>query len=266
MDDGLNNVARLAVIKKRLGLMSQFAQQINMSKWSEQTAAEQDRYIRIRGESLRAVSLNDLSPLCGFGKTGDAKTVATVVRHFDDKGRTPLKLAKKDHESKRERRLQSYIIKQALMSQRNLLGKNTLECLSREFDKLVFALDEVSFGDNNNAPVIRCDLLAVGQVGDEIFPVVIELKSNRDLERLDDQLEIAARHVVATYQEAKQLLELVTGLKLNSQRIGKVLVWPGKRERPETTEFRRNNPDIRFVEYGPVSYQSPAEVTFTLRD
>lgn len=266
MNDGLNDEKRLQVIKKRLGWMTDFAQEIRNSEWDEQSSASQDRYIRIRGESLRAVSLNDLSPLCGFGKSGNAKTVATVLRHFDDVRRTPIRLAEADHQRKKERRLQSHIIKQALLSERNLLGKASLECLSNEFDKLVFALDEVSFGDNNNAPVIRCDLLAVGQIGGETFPVVIELKSNRQLARLDEQLEVAARHVIATYQEARNLLETVTGLKLNSQRVGKILVWPrGDNERAETLEFRRNHQDIKFVEYTPESYGSPQEVTFALK-
>lgn len=268
MDDVLNNEERLKVIKKRLKLMSQLGHQIRASGWDEKASAKDDRYIRIKGESLRAVSLNDLSPLCGFGKSGNARAVATVIRHFEDEGRIPVKLAEADHGRKKERRLQSYIIKQALLSQRNLLGNTSLGCIGKEFDKLVFALDEVSFGDNNNSPVIRCDLLAVGQRGGEIFPAVIELKSNRELDRLDEQLENATRHIEKTYENVKELLEVVTGLKLNSQRVEKILVWPspnGKESR-ETTRFRQDNPDIKFIEYSPVSYRTLSEVKFEARD
>lgn len=257
---------RTALIKWRLKNMIAFAKEMQKPLWDESLAATNDKYIRILGESCRAVSLNDLSPLCGYGGTG-SKVVSNVIKHFDDAKREPIKLAGDDWKKKKERRLQSWIIKQGLMNGRDLLQSPIFNCLKTHFDELLFALDEVSFGDNNhNLPkIVRCDLLAVGVKGNNVFPVVIELKSNRALGDLIMQLANAEKEIDSHSNEIGELMKSLTKKNISDFAVRKVLVWPAATigESKGTAEIRTNS-DVIFVEYSPKDFKHPEEMVFSL--
>ncbi len=254
-------ISRDAIIKSRLDEMSNRANEIHVSGWDISAEAEKNRYIRILGESFRAVSLDDKSPLCGFGED-DAKTIANVKEHFLIK---PKDLSEKNWKAKKERRLQSWIIKHALMNERNLLKNELFSCLRDDFDELLFAIDEVSFGDKNHGPTVRCDLLAVGVKGDEVFLSVIELKSERALDRLLDQLDNAEKEIDAHRGEIVELMKRLTSKEIRNFAVKKILVWPAatQGERKDTTEKRKNS-GVDFIEYSPKDFDHPEGVTSSL--
>lgn len=256
---------RAALIKWRLGNMIEFVQKLKDKGWNEAAAASEDKYIRVLGESCRAVSLNDVSPLCGFGGTG-SKDISKVFQHFDDVKRKPAELAEDDWRIKKERRLQSWIVKEALMNGRDLLQSPIFECLKDSFDELVFALDEVSFGDKNHEPpkTVRCDLLAVGvKKNGDVIPVVIELKTLRSLGRLLEQLENAEREISAHKEEVRSLMALTTGKNISSFSVMKILVWPHGEESKNTAD-RRKASGVIFVEYTPNNFAHPNVLTAKL--
>ena len=182
-------------LTKRLVQMNKMA--IELRKINVARFAKDDRYIRIGGESFRAVSLRDGHPLCGCVEHG-AKQLATIDQHFQ---REPRFLDPDVLEEKKERKLQCWIIKESLVHNRDM--RILLKPQEDPFDKLLFALDEVSLGNNNhqikdipglhsitlrNTKAVRCDLLAVGKKDDKTFPVIIELKSSRNMEELIEQV------------------------------------------------------------------------------
>lgn len=282
-----NTKERNVMINWRLRNMKRLVDELNSDfvGWNETERASKDQYIRINGEGVRAVSLADKSALCGYGKTSSHKVPKTAIEHFEF---IPNDLVEKTFSTKQERRMQSHLIKQALLNNRSLLGAGALSCLSEKFDELLFALDEVSFGDNNleiepddneHPKIVRCDILAVGIKDGDVFPVLIELKSVRSLQRLGAQLEYAAKDIScnsARISAMATLLSTVTRKKLNSysaDKICKILVWPAGKESITTSNNIANDPklkDLIYIEYFSAkndvpAHWNPAEVTYQLR-
>ena len=143
--------------------------------------AEQGKYVRICGESFRPISVEPRFPLVGYGRNS-VKKIDRVNARFD---LYKEKLKEVDG-VKAERRLQSYIIREAMKNGRDL---TRVLNISNTFDELLFCLDEISLGDRNNkvqlefdneTGIVRCDILAVGK---------LELKYDRSMKRLNAQLK-----------------------------------------------------------------------------
>jgi hypothetical protein len=265
---------RQRLIDWRLEFMTHLAQRLKDNSWNEIEEAKHDRYVRINGESYRAVSLADDSPLSKFANSGSCE-LATIRQHFN---KTPAPKNEEWLEKKRERRLQSRIIQQALINNRNLLtGSIFGKALEDMFDELVFALDEVSFGDVRHRPLeedrnnSRCDLVAIGRIGSEVFPVVIELKSERSLDRLLVQLDDASNEILDHLPQFSSLLNALTGMSVSKAVVRKILVWPalvsGRPDRKETVDIceKREKAGMLFVEYSPNKFSSPKDISFSLR-
>lgn len=255
------------VICKRLKIMTEMVSELRQCKdFSLKEHAQRDNYVRIRGESYRAVSLLDCYPLCGISKTGSRK-LATVLGHFKKAVHSNSKpeLDATVLTNKKERHLQCWLVREALLNDGSLM--KPLNLGKEHFDELWFALDEVSIGDKNHpieelAPkitlipeqkgkrinAVRCDILAVGVIGKEVFPVVIELKSERAKVRLDNQLQnfeniIKHEHFEPYFVE---LLEACTGLKINST-CRKIIIWPEKCSHKTLFQIHKNGIDL--IEY-----------------
>jgi len=178
---------------------------------------KEDWYIRIGGNGYRAVSLACERPLLGF-VSGSTTDIEKVVSHFHSERRntpdrpTPEKCA------------QAWLIKQAINNRLNL--KTCLGLDGSIYDELLFALDEVSFGDRNQGPIERLDILAVGKSNGKAFPVFIELKSERSLGQLIKQLDKYQRQVKRYEGEFKKLLHACTSIKVDLSEYGRIMVWP----------------------------------------
>lgn len=257
------------VICKRLKKMVKMAQELRQCEdFNSKEYAQRNNYVRIGGESFRAVSLFDSYPLCGIGKSGSRK-LATVLGHFEkavnSNSKRELNARVLDH--KKERRLQCWLVREALLNDGSLI--KPLNLGKEHFDELWFALDEVSIGDKSH-PIndlaaqitlspeqegkkmnaVRCDILAVGVIGKEVFPVVIELKSKRDKDRLQKQLNnfenlLKYKHFEPYFSD---LLEACTGLKINSN-CRKIIIWPALNEKNNKTVTAIHKNGIDLIEY-----------------
>lgn len=262
------------LISWRLKNMAGFAEELASSGWDKKAQASNNRYIRIGGESVRMVSLDDASALnhCGRNYT----TIVNCIKNEQppEHLETTSKNGKKSvFESKKERRLQAHIIKTALMSNDSLLDKSLFKCLKdgELLDELVFLTDEISFGDKNHGPTIRCDLFALGQLGEETFPVMIELKSTRSLDGkkngLIQQLKDAEKEITTHAEEADQLSRAITPGKgfSHPKKCMKILVWPKAESNPRKDTLEKiKDAGIIAIEYCPKDFETQAENLFSI--
>ena len=196
--------------------------------------AREDKYVRICGESFRPVSLAPESPLVGYGKSS-LKTLKSVRSRFSQDAKVDVKEVEGNKE---ERRLQTYIIRMAMRSQRDLIQVLGLQ---DHFDELRFCLDEISLGDSKNHVylsadkndgIVRCDLLAVGKRKGEAdwHPALIELKYARELTRLDCQLQNFTDLFKANAEMTEALEKLIRTIVPDVDRYSpdfvKAIVWP----------------------------------------
>lgn len=276
---------REARIVWRLENMIRASEQLK-DHWPEKAMAAEDKYIRVCGESVRVVSLADDSALCRFKGFGPRKSVAALAARAQE-NLSSEGMNKAVATAKEERRLQAHLIKSALLNDRDMLG--TLKCLSEKLKSLLFAYDEISFGDRDfrkyeilhedgsveNRATVRLDILAVGtNHSDESFPVVIELKSRRsktDLKRLLEQLDDAktelTREKALDTKATERLLESATGIKpTQPDQVMKIVIWPAGRDTQEIkdTLVESQKDAITIIEYR-VDDNFPSSTQFLLR-
>ena len=252
-----NTCSRTKLIKERFELMTKRAETLHVRKDTDALKlANEDKYIRICGESYRGVSLNDKSPLIGIGD--GAKKSETVLKHFKEKQAKIL--PDKVWKSKEERRVQAWLIKQALTNHRSLLVPLGLKS---HFEELLFCLDEVSLGDNKHErddsqdrpKIVRSDILALGLRGGEYFPVLIELKYKRELDRLIDQLDNFIHDITCNSSVKdvfKNLLRTCSGVKETatlSNDFMKIIVWPKSKNPLKSTIEKLNSKGVLEIEY-----------------
>lgn len=139
-----------------------------------------------------------------------------------------------------EKQLQSFLIREAHRHARHLEPLNTAARVAGQALDLVFVTDEIPLpGDNER---IVCDLLALrrDEAGRQI-PVVVELKSERALTRLLEQVEGYARLVDLHADLFAQLFAVLLGeLVTFGGPCEKVIVWPalsGGRPEPRAAEL-----------------------------
>ncbi|MEA3222676.1 MAG: hypothetical protein U9P49_05875 [Thermodesulfobacteriota bacterium] len=206
------------IIQCRLNKMTEWAKQRRFFLADPPNGWGEDWYIRIGGNGYTAVSLDLEHPLLGFA-SGPTSDIKKVISHFE-------KEPKKDtpDRSTPEKRAQAWLIKQAINDKLNL--KTCLGLNNSIYDELLFALDEVSFGDQNNPPIRRLDILALGKCDGNHFPVFIELKSGRNLGRLLVQLKEYQEHVQRYKLEFEKLLSACTNEKVDLSKCGRIIVWP----------------------------------------
>lgn len=243
---------RQLTIRARLRQMENLARILRAQppERSPQALAALDRYVRIRGEDFRAVSLAEDTPLCGFHRNRGGKNLETIQRHFG----TCTPVLKVGKERKPERRIQCWLIRSALLNGGDL--RTPLGLTGSLYDELLFALDEVSLGDAKHGGAIRCDLLGVGRSGEASFPVLIELKSGREKTTLLRQLDKFCREIVEHREFFCRLLEACTGLPISETHARKLILWPKPdREDVHTRAHLRELVDggIDVVEYDPQS-------------
>jgi hypothetical protein len=204
------------VIRGRLDKMTDWAKERRDFLANPPKGWKEDWYIRIGGNGYTAVSLDYEHPLLGFG-AGSTKDIEKVRSHFYMKQKDICK-------SVPERHAQAWLIKKAVNNKLSL--KTCLGLDGSLYDELLFALDEVSFGDRNHLPILRFDILAVGICDGNAFPVSIELKSGRHLKELQKQLREYQALVKLHGQQFTDLLKTCTNVEVNFSKYGRIIVWP----------------------------------------
>jgi DNA-binding MarR family transcriptional regulator len=221
---------RSLIIRRRLQNMADWAEKRRefLSQCSEHSW-NPNWYIRIGGNGFTAVSVHNRFPLLGFTERGGSlNDLEEIKRQFGDPRKDPSENPRMKKAGKRvpERRMQAWLIKQALSKNGDFTSSLGLK--PPRFEKLIFALDEVSLGDKDHKPINRCDILAVGTRGEKAFLVIIELKSHRDFNKLLDQLGAFKKEVAAFQKDFERLLSKCVGYQVSCEEadIGKIMIWP----------------------------------------
>jgi hypothetical protein len=119
---------------------------------------------------------------------------------------------------------------------------------------------------------VRCDLLAVGKIGKETHPVLIELKSDRSLKRLFEQLDNASFDIGdhrnpnggERRNSITELVKEITGKRISSSfDVKKILVWPGGKSSLQTAK-RIAESKVICIDYSEKDFTNPNDVEFTL--
>lgn len=244
----------------------------DMNKMSQ--LAREDKYVRVCGESYRAVSLNDRTPLMGFTNKGNTN-IKTIYNHF--KNREITKLSDSVWKTKEERRVQAWLIKQALINKRSL--KKLFGLNNSMYDDLYFALDEISLGDNKHPQnmedrpnIVRCDILAVGVIGSNCIPVLIELKYKREKKRLEAQLDNFEKEIEDSIKFKKDFFRLMAksvGLDCNislKEKLRKIIVWPGQASNSTIEELTKKDISVIEYEYKDADYDDVGKWVFRKRN
>jgi len=225
--------------------------------------ASLNQYIRIGGLGYRSVSLDEKSPLSGYADN-PTESLDKIFIQFKDMKPEPMN--ETVLQKKVERRLQTWIIKNALLNNRDMISALSLsKC---PYDEIIFATDEVSFGE------IRCDILAISRKGTDYHPLLIELKSNRDKSTLIKQLGNFCKKIVEYKLEFSELLGILTGVdsnKIMANDPHKIIIWPlaksewvdGRFKLSPLAEITRQdiviNKQIHLIEYYDFNDSAPTK-------
>lgn len=136
------------------------------------------RYVRLQRDGYRLISIDTENP-CGNAGSKSCKTISKVKTCIDSGYK-----ADKPNNDKPEARLQAYLIYQCLRYGPEHAAR-MLDPEGQLIDHLWFVADEVRLGDKN----IRADMLFVGSKGRQAFPILAELKANRTLGKVVEQLD-----------------------------------------------------------------------------
>ncbi len=230
--------------------------------------AEHHLYPRLQGGGVRPVSLHPGQPLgkvrAGGRVVGEFTTLDGLRKRLAElKAQNPASSfsPKPDDEVGEERKLQSWLIRQAMLQGRSF--HRQIEGLSAQgLDDLVFVCDEISVSARMRAAQeaskgIRCDVIGLGRRGGTWFPVFIELKFKRELGTLIDQLESIQHEMLAesVAPAFRTLLATVAGLASESDidlaAARKMLIWPDGNESDQTRD-RRISKQLICVHYTPL--------------
>ena len=166
-----------------LDQMAGFAGRLHEAGLDHAGWAADKRYVRINGGGLRVVSLCADSP-CG---KVEGHGVCKTTRRLDKARYAPIPPG--EPKSKPEHLWQAALIEHALRWPDAL--PEVLH-LRDACDELRFVTDELSLTDEIRNSTIRADVVLLGRRGATWFPVFVELKVQRSMKRLLEQLDANA--------------------------------------------------------------------------
>jgi len=238
------SMSREDIIRWRFEEMLRMAEEINSYKCDHkeglvQWLARNNKYLRICGEKFMPVSVAVATPLSGYGR-GQCDSLEKALSRFE--GKEANYVAPDTLEGKEERRLQSWSIRMALQNGRSL--KKTFSEPLKEFEDILFALDEVSLGDSDHRNdeglgASRCDLLCLAKKNSQWFPLVIELKYKRMGKALINQVNRYAMELSNYRKELDLLFEAITGKQVTRGDIQKMVIMP------TVSKEQKNNPSVK---------------------
>lgn len=203
---------------------------------------EQGLHLRPSSTGIRVIDLNPTRPQLDRGKITSPVAAEQKLRQLMAERRSNV-----PGRETPEKHLQSWLIAEAYRNRR------TMASLS---DQLTFVTDEQVLSHGSGR--IVCDILAMRRTGAKTAPVVIELKSARQLTRLVAQLTAAAAFVDAHLEQFSRVFgALVLQHVELSGPCEKWLVWSGAQHRvdPRTEELRRQGVSLRCFRKQGASYQ-----------
>ncbi|MEQ9319518.1 MAG: hypothetical protein RIF41_10190 [Polyangiaceae bacterium] len=153
-----------------------------------------------------------------------------------------------------EKSLQSWMIAEAYRTSRRMVSLNRASQATEAPVELVFVTDEIALPTTTDGKGrIVCDILALRAYIDGIVPVIIELKTERQLTRLVEQVTTYATLV----DEHTELFAELFAATLGTTRIATMdpcerwIVWPRAGEERDPREDELAAVGIRVVGYEP---------------
>jgi len=205
----------MSMLKTRLEATIGWAERIHEKLGNLQQANGHQVHFRPSATGVAMVGLTPDKPQ--RGKSG-IQNLETLAAGFEGKFKTHCIDPVQGRDTP-EKALQSFLIRNALSNGRRM---KALEAAVGKGAALRFITDELSLPDGKGKVV--CDLLALR---DDHTPVIIELKSSRDRDRLVFQLTSYARIVDGHPEEFSKLYSAVLGGPVALRRAAeKWLVWP----------------------------------------
>lgn len=231
-----------------LDAMATYADRLRQAKTIDQAAwaaSEPSRYIRVNGAGYRPVSLCQSNP-CGAvqGFPGSRKRLdEKLIQALNSPNRNPVG-------KKPEHRLQASLIEVALKAPEKLPA---LLQLSDQIGEIRFVTDELRAGEQ-----VRADVVFLGRQMDQTWvPIFVELKADRSLKRLGDQLAGIIEATRQAPEEFRRFLAAATGVAAGAINLSAkpimVMICKGLREpsRARPDVFRHLASGIRVLEFYP---------------
>lgn len=225
-DDNTGSMARnnnwTAILEERVKLGEEWRDRLS----DHEELAKDGRYIRIRGRDFRAISVNPKNPC---GRLLDASGSEIKKSRDIDRAIASAKASSPDKEykpgnEKTEMTIQAFLIREALLN--NLSFYHLFEKFDEKFDELFFVTDEMRFGDGKVKP----DIIAVGRHSGKFFPVLIELKVDKKLKKLEEQLN-NAKNILDKDKKIQELFikflcAVAKADSIDYSRTLRLLIWP----------------------------------------
>lgn len=191
--------------------------------------AAENFYIRVLGSGYRLISISPKNP-CGRllrkgteAVIGRSSTMAAAMKSAET-AKVAESYDPQTKNKKPEHRMQAAMIQYALLNNLRLHGM--FDGFGDVFDELFFVADELAAEVSGKK--IRADIIALGGIRGEYFPVFIELKAHRALGRLIQQLRDAKDAMNEAGDDFALLLSSATGKatqNIHIDRAQMLIVW-----------------------------------------
>ncbi len=163
----------------------------------------------------------------------------------------------------REKELQSFLIRESYTSNRRLKSINAASTVTNAPVDLIFVTDEIALPEADGKTV--CDILALRRDGGRATPVLLELKTGRELKRLKAQVESYSALFNTHADLFAELFSELLGEKIAFDRpCEKWIVWPV----PEAMSVQAKDPQedkLRTECIRCVTYAEPSEGIYEFR-
>lgn len=175
------------------------------------------------------------------------KDLGRVARDFEALFKKHCQDIGQGRETK-EKALQSFLISEAYRNGRAMVSVNDASGNTNEPVELVFVTDEIPVPIESGE--IVCDILAVRRDGRRCTPVLIELKTERLLTRLVQQVESYSALMDEFPEEFEALFSAILGEPIRfDDAAERWIVWPSSRRLPDPHEHELAEERIRIAGY-----------------
>jgi hypothetical protein len=231
-------------LRRRLSDTIAWAKKLRAALNDTQVAYGERVHFRPSSTGVSMVGLLADRPQRGWSGLPDLNRVA---ENFEELFARHCRDVEKGRETP-EKALQSFLIRDAYTHGRRMDAIEHASRATAESVELTFVVDEISLPHNDGE--IVCDLLAVRRDGTRCTPVLLELKSERSLTRLVQQVEGYARVIDEHPDLFALLFSAILGEELHFDApTEKWIVWPAKVAEKDPREAELAELRIRTVGY-----------------
>lgn len=231
----------------RLGEVTKWAKRIRETLGHVLEAHGDRVHFRPGSNGVAMISLLSDRPQRGRSKLKD---LGRVARNFEVLFEKHCQDIGQGRET-REKALQSFLISEAYRNGRAMVSLNDASGNTNEPVELVFVTDEIPVPTESGE--IVCDILALRRDGRRCTPVLIELKTERLLTRLVQQVESYSALMDEFPEEFEALFSAILGEPIRFDAAAeRWIVWPSSGRLPDPHEDELAEERIRIAGYSKV--------------